>query len=400
MNNHYKLSQRITSGHHHFRQTKTWALVRTKGDNELESVEYTIAGGGICGVLTALQLKQDYPNAEVLLIEKEPFMGHHNTTRNSGVLHAGIYYQTASNKHKMCMAGYHEWASLAKQYNIPHLICGKYIIATRTDEIDTLNSTYQNAQKNGVAGLRQMTTADIAEIQEYCRVEDGFFSPLTGILDISTAINNLRDELVRLGGIVLMKTEVTNLKSSGAKIIVDVGTEPFATNYFINCAGAGAVDLRKKLNLNDIENLFVKGNYLKLNKPYYNKKLIYPVPLKNLHGLGVHTSFHMDGQVRFGPNTEVTSEVNYLNSEKNLDLMYPAIREKFKNIEKSDLSIDYAGVRTKIMRNGQLHPDFLIQGPKETHVPGYYEMLGIESPGLTAAPALAKSIIEMIKLLN
>jgi L-2-hydroxyglutarate oxidase LhgO len=360
----------------------------------MEIVPYTVIGGGICGIWVALKLKMQFPESEVVLIEKEPYMGHHSTTRNSGVLHAGLYYKTGSLKHLLCRAGYEEWLRVAPALEVPLRICGKYVIAGDPSEVPELERILANAKANGVPGIRPMSDDDQEEISEFTHMVAGFYSPLTGILDISTAINRLRDEFVRLGGILLLRTEVSGLSSAQGGVIVHLGSDALLAQNLVNCGGAWGVDLRKMLGLTDVENLFVKGNYLKLNKPYYNKRLIYPVPQKNLTGLGVHTSFHMDGFVRFGPNTEAVSEVDYINGEKNIELMYPAIQAKFKNIAKSDLSLDYAGVRSKILRGGELYTDFLIQGPAQTGVSGYSEALGIESPGLTAAPAIADYILK------
>lgn len=373
----------------------------------MENIPFTIIGGGICGVLTALKIKIQYPSLDVLLVEKEPYIGHHNTTRNSGVLHAGLYYPTDSLKHRLCRAGYNQWIQLASRYNIPINICGKYVIATTLSELTHLESVYLNAKNNAVPKLRKMVAHDFSEINDFVNTVGGFFSEQTGILDISSAINILRDEFEKIGGIIMMSTKVIEVKKIKNKslskylrgsIFVKTTSDEFMTEHLINCAGAWAIDLRKQLDLCNIDNHFVKGNYLKLNKPYYNKKLIYPLPPKNLAGLGVHTSFHLDGIVRFGPNAEAVTEVSYSNSERNIEFMYPSIQKLFKNISIADLSPDYVGIRTKIIRNGQLYTDFLIQGPKETQVHGYHEALGIESPGMTAAPAIADQIIQNIKL--
>ena len=363
----------------------------------MESVPVTIVGSGICGVLTARALKMTFPNWDVILIDKETFAGHHNTTRNSGVLHAGIYYKTGSLKHRLCVSGLNHWNQLAKTYSIPLLECGKYVIATSDAEKKQLWAHYKKAQENGVRNLRKMTAEDKREIADYTHVEDGFCSPHTGILDISSGIKVLHAEIEKLGVIVLMGRTVNNLVSQKNHILVQTTEEEFHTQNLINCGGTGSVDLRKTLQLNDIENYFVKGNYLKLNKPYYNRRLIYPVPPQGLKGLGVHTSFHTDRIVRFGPNTEDVDGVDYENSERNIELMFPSIAETFRNVSKEDLSVDYVGVRTKIIRKGTLYGDFLVQGPTETKIPGYYEALGIESPGMTAAPAIAERFVKMIK---
>jgi L-2-hydroxyglutarate oxidase LhgO len=362
----------------------------------MDNIPFTVVGGGICGVMLAWKLQKKFPELDVLLIEKESYIGHHNTTRNSGVLHAGIYYPTGSNKHLLCIDGYNQWLVLAQQLDIPINICGKYIIATEKDELSELDRIYNNAIQNNVLDIRMLTSDEINDLRDITNIKAGFYSPRTGILDASSAINSLRDEFLKLQGILLMNSEVAHIENSDTGFTIQVKNYTFTTDNLFNCAGAWSVSLRNQLGLTDVENYFVKGNYLKLNKPYYNKKLIYPVPPKNLSGLGVHTSFHIDGIIRFGPNTEVVESVTYSNSEKNIDIMYPLINEKFKNIRKEDLSLDYVGVRTKILKDKKLQSDFLLQGPQETKVKGYYELLGIESPGLTAAPAIADRLLAMI----
>jgi L-2-hydroxyglutarate oxidase LhgO len=364
----------------------------------MEHVPFTIVGGGIIGVLVAKKIRAFSSEGDIVLLDKEPFAGHHNTTRNSGVLHAGIYYETGSLKHLLCIDGHKQWQKLAKTYDIPLLMCGKYVIATNGAEQETLAQYYSLAQKNGVQGLRKMTAEDFREIAPYTTVVDGFFSAQTGILDISTGINQLFSSLAGQNIVALLNTEALEMTRKNVGWQIKTNEYSFSTDCLINCGGLGAVALRKKLGLQDIEDKLVKGNYLKLNKPYYNDKLVYPVPLKNLKGLGVHTSFHMDRIVRFGPNTEDIESADYKNHEQNIDIMLPAIQEKFKNIEKKDLSLDYVGVRTKILKNGQLYPDFLIQGPAEHGLPGYFETLGIESPGMTAAPAIADLVVKKLRL--
>ena len=353
-------------------------------------IPFTVIGSGIVGVLTALKLRELYPDQDIALLDKAPYPGHHSTTRNSGVLHAGIYYPTGSLKHKLCREGHAEWKRMSASLNIPLELCGKYIIATEQDELAVLESYQQRALANGVPGIRKMTVEERDELSPYTNALDGFFSPETGILDISAGIGILYSEAQKKGIHCLLNTEV---KSVSSGLLVETDSDSFSTDHLINCAGLGAVDIRKHLGLMDIENEFVKGNYLKLNKPYYNKRLIYPVPLKNLTGLGVHTSFHMDKIVRFGPNTEKVQVLDYKNSDENLDLLWTDIRKKFKGIGREDLSLDYSGIRTKITRNGKLYPDFLIQSP----IKGYYECLGIESPGLTAAPAIANFLARLIQ---
>ena len=362
----------------------------------MDSIDFTVIGSGICGVLTARAIKLKHPEADVVVIDKEPYPGHHNTTRNSGVLHAGIYYPTGSLKHRLCIQGHSQWIKWADEFDLPLNLCGKFVIATQESEIPSLEKYYQNALQNGVEGLTRLTPEDMDEIRDYTNVVAGFFSKRTGILDISSAINFFHRELEKMEVIVLMEREVTKLQAREEGIVVTTGTEEYLSKHLVNCGGPWAIELRKQLGLTNFENKFVKGNYLKLNKSFYNKSLIYPVPQEGLKGLGVHTSFHLDGIIRFGPNTEDVDGVDYMNKPDNIDIMYPAISAVFKGIEKSDLEEDYVGVRTKLLRNGELHTDFVVQGPEETGLNHYYECLGIESPGMTAAPAVAELLAEKI----
>ena len=284
----------------------------------MEKIPFTVIGSGICGVLVAKKLLQTFPGADVLVLDKEPYAGHHNTTRNSGVLHAGIYYPNKSLKHTLCIKGHAQWIQLSKQLDIPIDICGKYVIASDESERPELEKYFQNALLNQVPDVRKMTEGELKEIENATTAVDGFYSPHTGILDISSAINTLFDELSIRGAITMLETEVLSVSQQGDDICVETTRDKFLTSNLINCAGMDAVSLRKMLSLSDIEYKFVKGNYLKLNRKFYNDKLIYPVPQKDLKGLGVHTSFHMDKIIRFGPNTEDVAVLNYQNKDENI----------------------------------------------------------------------------------
>jgi L-2-hydroxyglutarate oxidase LhgO len=160
------------------------------------------------------------------------------------------------------------------------------------------------------------------------------------------------------------------------------------------------VDLRTLIGLNELENEYLKAHYLKYNKKYFNDYLIYPVPDKNLKGLGVHTSFDMDGIVRFGPNVIDTDTLNYSPVEESFEEMIDAIEKTFKFIDKDYLSFDYCGIRPKIKLNGSLYLDFWIKNPTDTNISGYFEFCGIESPGFTSAPSIAQEFVESLKNLN
>jgi len=198
-------------------------------------------------------------------------------------------------------------------------------------------------------------------------------------------IKKFQDYLFQKDVPLLLGQKVENLNRD---LEFTVGEDHFKAEVLINCGGLKGVELRSQLGLADLENNWVKGRYLKLNKKYYNDSLIYPLPEAGLKGLGVHTSFDLDGIVRFGPDTFDISEIDYKVEDDALEAMWQAIQKTFKGIEKTDLSLDYAGIRAKIKGND----DFLIQSP----ISGYIECLGIESPGLTASPAIAQHVVNQI----
>jgi L-2-hydroxyglutarate oxidase LhgO len=213
------------------------------------------------------------------------------------------------------------------------------------------------------------------------------------VIDLAQAIKKLENYLERSGVIVLKSNAMEKIEIQNNKqFLITTNQNSILADKFINTAGLGAVTLRKMLGLVDIEASFVKGNYLKLNRKFYNQKLLYPVPEKNLKGLGVHTTFDIDGNVRFGPNTEDIREVDYRMNDDVIEQMYPSIKKVFPSVAKESLSLDYCGVRSKIIRAGMAVNDFYIEEEKHYKIKNYQECLGIESPGFTSAPAIAKFI--------
>jgi len=358
-----------------------------------------ICGGGVLGLLVAHELRNCYPDLEFALLEKEGSLGDHTSGRNSGVLHAGIYYPTESLKRELCIEGNQLWRKIGADHNITINTCGKYVIASSENELDALKNVFEQAMLNKVRGISKITDKDKEKLSPFCHVADGFFSETTAVLSPSEAISRLSYSLERKGSLLLRNHKVLSVKKQGDLFHLETNQGPLKSKYFFNLSGGHGPILRQGLGLHDIESVFVKGNYLKLNKSFYNESLIYPVPPSDLKGLGVHTSFDLDGIIRFGPDTESTSEAeDYEQGEGVIDQMFPAIEKIFKGITKEDLSLDYAGVRPKILKEKKPFNDFIIQGPSYHGILGYFETLGIESPGFTAAPAIAKRLVSLLKI--
>jgi L-2-hydroxyglutarate oxidase LhgO len=360
---------------------------------ETTYIENVIVGGGILGLMTAYELLKKTAAENIIILEKEAFVGEHSSSRNSGVLHAGIYYETGSLKQQMCLEGREIWNQMAHDLSLNVNKCGKYLIALDDNEVAELEVLVLRARSNGVI-LQEVSERDYEQLKGVISYQKIIYSPNTAVIDLAQTIKKLESYLEKKGVLILKKNEVQSIRIQVNKqFLVVTNQNLLLTDRLINVAGLGAITIRKMLELKNISAVFVKGNYLKLNRKFYNKKLLYPVPEKNLKGLGIHTTFDIEGNVRFGPNTEDLIVPDYQMKEDVIDLMYPSIKKIFPTVLHADLSLDYCGIRSKILKDNQPYNDFYIGNEKTHGIKNYYECLGIESPGFTSAPALAKYLI-------
>lgn len=355
-------------------------------------INFAIAGAGIVGLFTGLALKKKFPDAEIAIFEKEPYLADHTTGRNSGVLHAGIYYPNNSLKHLLCIEGNLMWEKIASDLNLQIKRCGKFIFSQSPFEDSELQALLEKALKNNVPQIREATTQELAEVKKVTNAHHALFSPFTGILDVSSTMSSLEAECEKNGIYILKKSEIKNLSSRENEFVFEVNGDVISSDYFINTAGLWAIHLREQLGLGGINNYFVKGNYLSTTQKLDYQYLYYPVPPKDLKGLGVHSTIDLAGKIKFGPNTEDTNEINYAQTQEMSSEIQESILKTFKNIDREKLFWDYAGIRPKIKdsTSGKQITDFLIHSPMKN----YIECLGIESPGVTASPAISNYILK------
>lgn len=358
-------------------------------------IDLTIIGAGINGLLTALAAKQRFPDKEVVVLEQEPFCGDHTSGRNSGVLHSGIYYPTNSLKHQMCMAGNKQWKQIASQLKLPINHCGKFIFA-KLDQAQAFASLQDQANRNQVS-FRFASAQELKEIQAYVYCDQAIFIPSTGIIDTSSTIKAIEYECEKAGVHLLKKQQAEKIEYEDHLFHIQSTTEEFTTNFLINCAGLEAVNLRQQLGLNELENYYVRGTYFKTYQDYYKKALLYPMPHADLKGLGVHTTFDHAQTLRFGPDTEDIASIDYQINPQNIAQMKQEIPKVFKQLQTERLSEDYCGIRPKILLEGKLYNDFWIKRFGESKIAHYAELCGIESPGLTASPAIAQYLVDSLK---
>lgn len=356
----------------------------------MEKIDYAIVGGGIIGLSLAKNLIAKQPQSSLVIFEKEKYLGDHTSGRNSGVLHSAIYYDQGSLKHRLCLEGNFLWEDWAKELNIPVKFCGKFIIAQSSQHQAELEIVFNQAKLNSVPGIRRATKTEITSLDQHLHLVDAIYSPRSGIIDLPLAMSNLRYFLETKDVVTMLSTKIHTVTrdSTNDGFFLYYGEEKIWAQNLINAGGLFGIDLRKQLDLFELENYWVKGNYLKTTQKKICDYLIYPTPEKNLKGLGVHLTLDTQEQMKFGPNTEDVSAIDYAVNESVLEQMIPQIKAIFKTVDTSKLTLDYAGIRPKIKLNGGLYKDFWIKNP----IKNYYEFLGIESPGATAAPAISKDL--------
>ena len=270
--------------------------------------DIAIIGGGIVGLATAFQIKKQNPNLKLCLIEKESQLAQHQTGRNSGVIHSGIYYKPGSLKASNCIRGYELLLEFCRTENIQHDLCGKVIVATHQKEIPALNKILDRGQQNGLKGLKRLTKDEIAETEPYVNGLEGIWVPQTGIIDFTEVALKLGEKIAMAEGEIYLDHQVIEIRKSSGNSVVITNEGEFKTKLIVNCAGLYS-DKIAEMTLGTDEALDVKivpfrGEYYKLKKEkeYLVRNLVYPVPDPAFPFLGVHFTRMMEGGIEAGPN--------------------------------------------------------------------------------------------------
>ncbi|OIN57948.1 L-2-hydroxyglutarate oxidase [Arsenicibacter rosenii] len=265
-----------------------------------------IIGGGIVGLATALQIKQQRPNLSVTVLEKETHVAVHQTGHNSGVIHSGLYYKPGSLKATNCIRGYWSLIEFCEQENIPYELCGKIVVATKPEQIPQLNMLYERGQQNGLEGLKKLTLAQMREIEPYVNGVEGIRVPQTGIIDYKQVCEKYAQKFRELGGEVRLGEKVEQLTPGNSLSVVVTNKGTYEAKLVVNCAGLYSDKVAQMTQRNPINLRIVpfRGEYYKLRpeKEYLVKHLIYPVPDPNFPFLGVHYTRMVHGGVEAGPN--------------------------------------------------------------------------------------------------
>jgi L-2-hydroxyglutarate oxidase LhgO len=364
----------------------------------MDKVECVVIGAGVIGLAIARRLAQ--AGREVIVLEAAEGIGTITSSRNSEVIHAGIYYKAGSLMARMCVSGKRALYEYCREHGIPHRNCGKLIVATAPKESEKLQSIKAHAEANGVDDLQTLTGEDARALEPALNCEAALLSPSTGIIDSHAYMLALRGDAEEASAAFAFHTPLLGGKADAGRIQLDAGGEApmsLECRLLVNAAGLRASAVARSIDGMPIDLIppayLAKGNYFSCSARAPFSHLIYPVPEPG--GLGVHLTLDMAGQARFGPDVEWVDSVDYAVDPARAERFYPAIRRYWPALPDGALMPSYSGMRPKIVPPAVAVQDFLIQGPKDHGIDGLINLFGIESPGLTSSLAIADYVGEL-----
>ena len=362
-----------------------------------DRIDCIVAGAGVIGLAIGRRLALS--GLEVAVLDMEDHIGMHTSSRNSEVIHAGIYYPKDSLKARLCVAGKHALYEYCESKSVPFNRLGKLIVATSPDEEPTLDGIRKKASDNGVDDLSFLSAAEVAELEPHVRATAALLSPSTGIVDSHTYMLSLQGDLEAAGGSVVLQSRISKVVSGADGFEVFVDDEAVATcRLFVNAAGIWAPELAGLIEgadgLEPQATFLARGHYFAYAGPSPFRHLIYPVPIDG--GLGIHATNDMAGAARFGPDVEWIDEVDYSFPGNLKDKFVGAIQRYFPSLDVDKLSPSYTGIRPKLSGPGVPPADFAILGPETHGVAGLVNLFGMESPALTASLAVADYVYDLV----
>lgn len=393
--------------------------------------DFTIAGAGIVGLSTAYKLSLHFPDASILLLEKEPGVAAHQTGHNSGVIHSGIYYKPGSYKARNCIAGRHQIVEYCRENGINHDICGKIIVASDEKEVPGLTTIFNRGVQNGIEGIELIDEKEVKEIEPYSIGIRAIHVPCAGIIDFKAVCESLAQKITASGHSIRFGTPVKSVIQKNGSLTIASEKNTFNSKYFINCTGLHSDRVARSAGIkSDIQIVPFRGEYYELTSDAEHtvKGLIYPLPNPEFPFLGVHFTRMVNGGVECGPNAvfafkregyqktsfdfeDTIDTVNFPGFWKlagkhwkmGMDEMYRSFSKKgfLKNLQKlipsiheNQLKVSPAGVRAMaLLPNGEILDDFHFEmGENEIHV------LNAPSPAATAGLSIGDEIVAKAKL--
>jgi L-2-hydroxyglutarate oxidase LhgO len=363
----------------------------------MDRVECVVVGAGIVGLAVARALAR--AGREVVILEAEDAIGTHTSSRNSEVIHAGIYYPRGSLKARACVAGRQRLYAYCASHGVPHRRCGKLIVASSEAQIPELREILKKAHGNGVDDVVEIPAAEALRMEPALRCVAALHSPSTGIIDSHALMLAYLGDAEAAGAMLALKSSLNAVRMANPGFELQVENTKIRTRFLVNSAGLRAPSVARRIDGFPAGKIpperYAKGNYYSLTGRPPFSRLVYPVPEPG--GLGVHVTLDLAGQARFGPDVEWVERISYEVDPRRAERFYAAIRRYWPALPEGALAPAYAGIRPKISGPGEPAADFVVQGPAEHGIPGLVNLFGIESPGLTASLALADDVAALLQ---
>jgi L-2-hydroxyglutarate oxidase LhgO len=369
------------------------------GGARVDEVEAVVIGAGVIGLAAARALA--LAGHEVIVLERAYTIGFETSSRNSEVIHGGLYYPKDSLKARSCVEGRERLYAYCQEHGVPHARLGKLIVATAEEEVPGVEQIAAAARANGVDNLEWLSASQAQRLEPELQCVTALLSPSTGIIDSHALMLAYQGDAEAAGAFVAFRTPVLDGQVRGDGFELSVGGDEPTTlrcRYLVNAAGLYAPAVARAIDGVPPESIppayFCRGVYFTLSGRSPFRRLIYPVPVPG--GLGVHTTLDLAGQARFGPDVEWIPSVDYAVDPHRGDKFYAAVRRYWPVLRDNALQPGYAGIRPKISGPAEPAADFVVQGPEAHGIPGLVNLYGIESPGLTASLPLADEVLRRL----
>ena len=360
-------------------------------------VETIVVGAGVVGLAIGRALAE--AGQEVIVLERHELIGSETSSRNSEVIHAGLYYPPGSLRARMCVEGKHKLYQFCAENGVPHARCEKLIVATNEEQVAKLSALKENAARNGVEDLVPLTGAEAQKLEPAVSCLAAMRSPSTGIVDSHGLMVALEGHITSRGGQVVLSTPVTTIAPLPGNAGFALGFEggEITCRNLVLSAGLGVSQLARTISYpgsyNPPETYYAKGQYYALSGKSPFKRHIYPMP--SGAWLGLHATVDLAERCKFGPDIEWIDEIDYAFVPEKLTQFLDFIRSYYPDLDETKLHPDYTGIRPKLYREGEPVPDFTIHGPAEHGLDGLVMLFGIESPGLTGSLAIGDLVASL-----
>jgi len=365
----------------------------------MDNVDVIVVGAGVVGL--AVTERFAAAGKEVVCVERHDGFGRETSSRNSEVIHAGLYYPSDSLKAKLCVEGRRMLYELCEKNGIPYRKLGKIVVANHPEEIEKIHAVFEQGRANGVEGLELYSGRQVAAAEPHVAAREGLFSPETGIVDTHQLMKCIEHDVESAGGTVAYNCDVAAIAKAGEGYSVEIRDADGETMHLgsavvVNCAGLSADSVAAMASI-DIDAAGYrqhpcKGEYFAVANRHKGKlaRLVYPAPTPI--SLGIHAVIGIDGSLRLGPNAFYVKEIDYDVDASHLDEFLQGAREYLPFIEEQDLRPDQSGVRPKLQGEGEGFRDFVVAEESARGCAGLVNLVGIESPGLTACLAIARTV--------